>query len=140
MRRWRRVLVVVVVVSLLDDIGAGATVGSGAGAGAGSAIGIGAGIGAGAGSAIGMGAGIGAASGIVVLGDCVTVTSDFDFEGMMLTLVFRPVAAPFPAPPAALLVYALPLLSTLAGPEMIAGEDLSLLFGELLGAGAVPTT
>ena len=135
MRRWR--LVLVVVVSLLDeDAGAGSTTGSGAGAGA--AIGIGAGAGAGAGSAIGMGAGAGSVigigagagefSGIVVLGDCVTVTSDFDFEGMILTLVLRPVADPLPAPPVELLVYALPLLSTLAGPEMIADEDLSLVF------------
>lgn len=137
MRRWR--LVLVVVVSLLDeDAGAGSTTGSGAGAGA--ATGIGAGAGAGAGSAIGMGAGAGAGSvigigagagefsGIVVLGDCVTVTSDFDFEGMILTLVLRPVVDPLPAPPVELLVYALPLLSTLAGPEMMADEDLSLVF------------
>ena len=130
MRRWRRVLVVVVVSLLDEDVGAGSTVGAGAGAGAGagSAIGAGAGAGAGAGSVTGMGAGAGAFSGIVVLGDCVTVTSDFDLEGMILTLVLRPVAAALPAPPAELLVYALPLLSTLAGPEMIAGEDLSLVF------------
>jgi len=94
----------------------------------GSAIGIGAGTGAGAGSVIGIGAGAGEFSGIVVLGDCVTVTSDFDFEGMILTLVLRPVADPLPAPPVELLVYALPLLSTLAGPEMMADEDLSLVF------------
>jgi len=130
MRRWRRVLVVVVVSVLDEAVGAGSTIGSGvgAGAGAGSAIGIGAGTGAGAGSVIGIGAGAGEFSGIVVLGDCVTVTSDFDLEGMILTLVLRPVVDPLPAPPVELLVYALPLLSTLAGPEMMADEDLSLVF------------
>jgi hypothetical protein len=52
---------------------------------------------------------------VTVLVDCVTVTSEPDFFGMRLTLVFVPMDEPLPAPPAELLV------STAAGPEIAAG-------------------
>src|SRR2546430_9963709 len=73
------------------------------------------------------GAGVGAGTGVVstvevvdsvvdtVAGDCVTVTFELAVFGTMFTSVLRPVAEPLPAPPVELDVYALPLLSTLAG-------------------------
>ena len=77
---------------------------------------------------------------VVMAGDWVTVTFDALFSGMMLTLVLRPVADELPAEPTELLVYARPLLSTLAGPEMMAGVVAPSTFCALVGAGAVPTT
>jgi|SRR5258708_11474619 len=73
------------------------------------------------------------------LGDCVTVTLELALFGMMLTLVLRPVAEPLPALPTELDVYAAPLLSTLAGPGMMAGLDGDVTFCAFTGAGAVPT-
>ena len=77
---------------------------------------------------------------VLTAGDWVTVTFDALFSGTMLTLVFRPVPAELPAAPTELLVYARPLLSTLAGPEMIAGVVVPSTFCAFEGAGAVPTT
>ena len=77
----------------------------------------------------------------VMAGDCVTVTLELpDLPGTMFTLVFRPVADPLPEPPAELDVYALPLLSTFAGPGMTAGVEGDVTFCAFDGAGAVPIT
>jgi len=77
---------------------------------------------------------------VITAGDCVTVTFDALLSGMILTFVLRPVADELPAEPTELLVYARPLLSTLAGPEMMAGVVAPSTFCALVGAGAVPTT
>ena len=69
-----------------------------------------------------------------------TVTVDFGFSGMMLTFVFNPVAEALPVEPTELLVYTRPLLSTFAGPEMMAGVLLAVVPCAFAGAGAVPTT
>jgi len=122
------VSVVVVCVSVvLDVIGVSTT---GAGAGVSTITGDGAGAGVSAITGVGAGAGVITVVSVVVVlavvstvaGDCVTVTLELlVFFGIRLTLVFVPIAEPLPAPPAELLVYARPLLSTAAGPEITAG-------------------
>src|SRR5262249_5739278 len=94
---------------------------------------------------VGAGAGVVSAtvvcvSVVLTAGDCVTVTFDVLFSGMMLTLVFSPVEDALPADPTELLVYAWPLLSTLAGPEIMSGVLAPSTFCAFAGAGAVPIT
>ena len=81
----------------------------------------------------GAGAGVPTRAGLSV-----TDTVDFAFSGIMLTLVFNPVAEALPEPPAELLVYARPVLSTAAGPEMTAGVDVAAAPCVFAGAGASP--
>src|SRR5438445_10265239 len=111
--------------------GAGAGVSTITGAGGGGVSTI---TGAGVVSTItGAGAGVSMRAGLVV-----TLTVDFAFSGIMLTLVFKPVAEALPEPPAELLVYARPVLSTAAGPEMTAGVDVAATPCVFAGAGASP--
>jgi hypothetical protein len=107
-------VVVVCVCVVLELIGAGVSTIAGAGAGV-SAI-----TGAGAGSGV-----ITVVSVVVELavvdGYCVTVTSEPVFFGTRFTFVFVPTPEPLPVAPTELLVYARPVLSTAAGPEITAG-------------------
>jgi hypothetical protein len=108
------VVSVVVVCVVLELIGAGVSTMTGAGAGVSTITGAGAGAGV-----------ITVVSVVVVLavvaGYCVTVTSEPVFFGTRFTFVFVPTLEPFPVAPTELLVYARPLLSTAAGPEITAG-------------------
>jgi len=135
-----------VVVSVVVDevMGAGAGVSTTTGAGAGVSITTGAGGGGTSTTTAAGGGGTGVVSTITGAGVCtraglsVTVTVDFAFSGIMLTFVFKPVAEALPEPPAELLVYARPVLSTAAGPEMTAGvPGLFAAFCVFAGAGAV---
>src|ERR1043165_4021127 len=169
MRRCFGFAVVVLVVSLCvdEDIGTvvvsvvvvcvSVTTGAGIGAGAGvSTTGAGAGVvstttGAGAGVSTTTGAGVIAGvvstttgAGVVstvVAGDCVTVTLEEPVSRgeRTFTFVFRPVPEPLPAEPTALDVYALPLLSTAAGPEITAGVEGVLTPCAFAGAATVPS-
>src|SRR5256885_6628220 len=117
------VVVSVVVVCVSVTIGAGAGAGvvsttTGAGAGAVSTT-----TGAGAG-VVSTTTGAGVVS-TVVAGDCVTTTLEAPVSRgeRTFTFVLRPVPEPLPAEPTELDVYALPLLSTAAGPEITAGAE-----------------
>jgi hypothetical protein len=100
--------------------------GVGAGAGVSTITGVGA-----VSTITGVGAGVITVVSVVVVlavvstvaGDCVIVTSELLFFGMRFTLVFVPMPEPLPVAPTELLVYARPLLSTAAGPEITAGVD-----------------
>src|ERR1043165_2856934 len=132
------VVVVCVSVTTGDGIGAGGGVGSTtAGAGAGVSTTTGAGVIAGVVSTT-TGAGV---VSTVVAGDCVTVTLEEPVSRgeRTFTFVFRPVPEPLPAEPTALDVYALPLLSTAAGPEITAGVEGVLTPCAFAGAATVPS-
>jgi hypothetical protein len=128
------VSVVVVCVSVvLELIGAGVSTMTGVGAGVSTITGVGAGV-------------ITVVSVVVVLavvstvaGDCVIVTSELLFLGMRFTFVFVPTPDPLPVEPTELLVYARPLLSTAAGPEITAGVDDVPTPSVLAGACTVAT-
>jgi hypothetical protein len=68
--------------------------------------------------ALGAGAGVDS----TVTGVCVTVIVEPDFAGVTFTFVFVPTVAALPVPPAALLTYARPVLSTTAGPAGFVAE------------------
>jgi hypothetical protein len=124
------VSVVVVCVSVvLELIGAGVSTITGAGAGVSTIT--------------GSGQGAGVITVVVVstvAGDCVTTTLELLlFFGIRFTFVFVPTFEPLPVPPAELLVYARPLLSTAAGPEITAGVGEVPTPSVLTGAGTVAT-
>jgi hypothetical protein len=123
---------------VLEAIGV-STTGAGAGAGVSTTTGAGAGVSTTIGS---TGAGVLLTTVVVVdsMGVWVTTTSDEVFLGIRLTFVFVPRLAALPLPPAELLVYARPSLSTAAGPEITAGVVDPLTPSAFFGAGAVPTT
>jgi hypothetical protein len=140
--RRRRCFVTVSVDEVIGGAGAGVSMTTGAGgAGVSTITGAGGGgtsttTGAGGGGAstiTGAGAGVSMRAGLSV-----TDTVELAFFGIMLTSVFKPVAEPFPEPPVELLVYARPLLSTFAGPEMTAGVDVAAAPCVFAGAGASP--
>ena len=111
-------------------------------AGAGAGVSTITGAGAGVSTITGAGAGVITVVSVVstIAGDCVTTTFEvLLFFGMRLTFVFVPIAEPLPVPPAELLVYARPLLSTAAGPEITAGVGAVVTPSAFTGAGTVAT-
>jgi hypothetical protein len=99
-------------------------------------------VGAGVSTMTGAGAGVITVVSVVstVAGDCVTTTFELLlFFGIRFTFVFVPIADPLPVPPAELLVYARPLLSTAAGPEITAGVGAVVTPSAFTGAGTVAT-
>jgi hypothetical protein len=103
-------------------------------------------IGAGVSTITGAGAGVSTTTGAGVGELVTTVVSVVELAivvslfGMRLTFVLVPMPEPLPAPPAELLVYARPLLSTAAGPEITAGVDElptpAVLFGSCIAIAA----
>lgn len=116
------VVVVVVTAGVVSTVvvvvtGAGVSITTGAGGGGGG--------GGGAMTSAGGGGGGGGARVAVVSAVCVTVAVDCERGWVMFTFVFVPTVAGLPEPPAALLTYTLPLLSTTAGPGTAPVEPVS---------------